>query len=84
VAESTWRTALTGGVISAVITGLVAAFLSYPTQCDTTFAPFQSDCHNVLGWSSFADYPSTAVVIAVVAALLAGTVVFLMVRFSDS
>jgi len=75
---------LLGALISALITGGVAELLSYPATCDTTFAPFMSDCHNVLGWSAFADYPNIAAIIAVVAALAAGLIVYLMVRFSDS
>lgn len=70
--------------ISAVITGVAAGVLSFPVTCDTTFAPFLSDCRNMVGWSSFADDPSTAVVVGLVAALAAGLLVYLMVRFSDS
>jgi hypothetical protein len=75
---------LLGALISALITGGVAELLSYPATCDTTFAPFMSDCHNVLGWSAFADYPTSAAVIAAIAAVGAGLIVYLMVRFSDS
>jgi hypothetical protein len=75
---------LLGALISALITGGVAELLSYPATCDATFAPFMSDCHNVLGWSAFADYPTSAAVIAAVAAVGAGLIVYLMVRFSDS
>lgn len=75
---------LLGALISALITGGVAELLSYPATCDATFAPFMSDCHNVLGWSAFADYPTSAAVIAAVAAVAAGLIVYLMVRFSDS
>jgi hypothetical protein len=75
---------LLAALISAVITGGVAELLSYPTTCDTTFAPFMSDCHNVLGWSAFTDYPSSAGVITAIAAVGAGLIVYLMVRFSDS
>jgi len=75
---------LLGALISALITGGVAELLSYPAACDTTFAPFMSDCHNVLGWSAFADYPTSAAVIAAIAAVAAGLIVYLMVRFSDS
>jgi hypothetical protein len=71
-------------LISALITGGVAELLSYPATCDTTFAPFMSDCHNVLGWSAFADYPNSAAVLAAIAAVGAGLIVYLMVRFSDS
>jgi hypothetical protein len=75
---------LLGALISALITGGVAELLSYPAACDTTFAPFMSDCRNVVGWSAFADYPTTAAIIAIVAAVGAGLIVYLMVRFSDS
>ncbi|MGI5126778.1 hypothetical protein ACQEVB_08170 [Pseudonocardia sp. CA-107938] len=75
---------LLGAVISAIITGGVAELLSYPATCDATFAPFMSDCRNLMGWSSFADYPGSAAMIAAVAAVFAGLLVYLMVRFSDS
>jgi hypothetical protein len=83
-ASSRTLAGLLSALISALITGGVAELLSYPATCDTTFAPFMSDCHNVLGWSAFADYPTSAAVIAAIAAVAAGLIVYLMVRFSDS
>jgi hypothetical protein len=78
------RTALVSAVISALVTGAVAALLSYPKSCDTRLAPFMSDCVNVAGWSAFADYPTTALVLSLIAAAAAGLLVYCMVRFSDS
>jgi hypothetical protein len=78
------RTALVSALTSAIVTGAVAALLSFPTTCDTRQAPFMSDCLNVVGWSAFADYPTTALVLSLIAAAAAGLLVYLMVRFSDS
>lgn len=77
-------TAAVSAVISAMVTGVVAAVLSYPVACDTHLAPYMSDCTNVAGWSAFADYPTTALVLSGIAAAAAGLLVYLMVRFSDS
>lgn len=78
------RTAMVSAVISAIVTGAVAALLSYPASCDTRLAPFMSDCVNVAGWSAFADYPTTALILSLIAAAAAGVLVYMMVRFSDS
>ncbi|MDN5860533.1 MAG: hypothetical protein L0H84_18165 [Pseudonocardia sp.] len=78
------RTALISAVVSAIVTGALAALLAYPVACDRRLAPFMSDCVNVAGWSAFADYPSTAMVISLIAAAAAGVLIYLMVRFSDS
>ncbi len=78
------RIALVSAVISAIVTGAVAALLSYPASCDTRQAPFMTDCVNVAGWSAFADYPNTALILSAIAAAAAGLLVYTMVRFSDS
>ena len=78
------RPAAIGAVISALLTGGVAALFSYPTQCTTLFRPFSLDCRNLLGFSSLADYPIVATGITAVAALMAGLVVFFMLRSSDN